>query len=233
MKRHCAVWLAVSVLSSAASGIGVAVAAAACSAAASEPRPDLVTALKATSPNSSLGDQAKVPALLVGTWDVEYTDFGKDGTAIHRTGEFIVGWVMDGRAMQALWIVDPSGSRKDREVYTDLHYFDKKSRTWHSAFVDPENGSVARFTGSATGNDRYVLETQDMGNKKTRWSYINMRTDSFVYRDEASSDGGKTWRLQAEYHMKRRDTDPSVQAAASAAQCPSSQVASTHRRHGV
>ena len=33
---------------------------------------------------------------------------------------------MDGRAIQDFWIVDPSGARKDREVYADLHYFDAK-----------------------------------------------------------------------------------------------------------
>jgi hypothetical protein len=118
---------------------------------ATTPSLDLVAALEATSPNPSLGDQAQVPGRLVGTWDVEYTDFAKDGKAIHRTGEFIVGWVMDGRAIQDLWIVNPSGKRSDREVYTTLHYFDPKSRTWHATFVDPEHSSIARLHGRAAG----------------------------------------------------------------------------------
>jgi len=89
-------------------------------------------------------------------WAIErrfLADFAKDGTATHRTGEFIVGWIMDGQAVQDLWIVNPSGTHKDREVYTDLHWFDAKARTW---------------------------------------------------RDEASNDDGKTWKLQSEYQMKRR-----------------------------
>jgi hypothetical protein len=176
----------------------------ACSRAAAT---DLTTALKATSAHPSLSDQAEVVGRLVGTWDVEYTDFAKDGKAIHRTGQFIVGWVMDGRALQDVWIVNPSGTRKQREVYTDLHHFDPKSRTWRTTFVDPEHGPVARFTGGPVGNDRFVLETQDMGSNTTRWSANDIRPDSFVWRDEASSDGGKTWRLQAEYHMKRHAAD--------------------------
>jgi hypothetical protein len=151
-----------------------------------------------------LGDQAQVLGRIVGTWDVEYKDYAKDGTAIHRTGEFIVGWIMDGQAVQDLWIVDPSGTRKEREVYTDLHWFDAKARTWRATFVDPEHGSVARFTGGPVGNDRYVLETSDLGSKQTRWSFNDIRPDSFVWRDEASDDDGKTWKLQADYQMKRR-----------------------------
>jgi hypothetical protein len=155
-----------------------------------------------------LGDQAQIPARIVGTWDVEYTDFAKDGKAIHRTGEFIVEWVMDGRALQDLWIVNPSGTRKEREVYTDLHWFDAKSRTWRAAFVDPEHGSLAEFTGGPVGNDRFVLETQDLGSNQTnRWSFNDIRSDSFTWRDEASSDGGNTWKILAEYRMKRRRAD--------------------------
>jgi hypothetical protein len=86
-------------------------------------------------PHTSLGDESKALGRVVGTWDVEYVDFLKDGTVTHRSGEFIVGWVLDGRAVQDLWIVDASGAGKDREQ---------------------------------------------------------------------SSDGGKTWRLKSEYHMKRR-----------------------------
>jgi len=194
MKNRYAVWLVVAGLLSVGS-----------SSAADPPR-DLVAALEATNPNPSLGDQAQVLSRLVGAWDVEYTDFSKDGKSIHRTGEFIVSWVMDGRALQDLWIVDPSGKRKDREVYTTLHYFDAKSRTWHATFVDPEHGSIARFTGGPQGSDRFVIETADLGNPTNRWSFNDIGPDSFVYRDEASTDGGKSWRLQSEYQMKRRGT---------------------------
>jgi hypothetical protein len=173
-------------------------------ALATDPRLDMVTALRAMGPHTSLGDQASVFGRLVGTWNVEYTDFSKDGKKTHRSGEFIVGWVMDGRAIQDFWIVYPSGARKDREVYTDLRYYDPKTRTWPSTFIDPEHASVARFTGGAVGDDRIVLNTQDFGGTGTRWSINDIRPDSFVWREEESLDGGKTWQLLAEHHMKRR-----------------------------
>jgi hypothetical protein len=186
-------------------GIGAAVAShKSGSASASDPRLDMVTALQARGPNPTFGDQAKVYDRLVGTWEVEYTDFSKDGKSTHRSGEFIVGWVMDGRAIQDFWIVYPSGARKEREVYTDLRYYDPKSRTWPSTFIDVEHASVAKFTGGAVGDERIVFDTRDFDDTNTRWSINDLRSDSFVWREEESLDGGKTWRLTAEHHMKRR-----------------------------
>lgn len=185
-------------------GAGATAPAKAPTAPATDPRLDMVTALEAPGPHPSLGDQATVFDRLVGTWDVDYTDFSKDGKTTHRAGEFIVGWVMDGRVIQEFWIVYPSGSRKDREVYTHLRYYNPKTRTWSSTFIDPEHVSIARFSGGTVSDDRTALTTQDFDGTDTRWSINDLRTDSFVWREEESRDGGKTWRLLAEHHMKRR-----------------------------
>jgi len=203
--RWFALWLLASFcLSGVSLSIGASTNGKPGDAVATDPRLDLVTAIEAKSPHPSLGDQAKIFDRLVGTWDVEYSDFSKDGKVTQRSGEFIVGWVMDGRAIQDFWIVYPSGARKDREVYTDLRYYDPKSGTWAAAFIDPEHASVARFTGHAVGDDRLVVETRDFDGTDTRWSINEIRADSFVWREEESLDGGKTWRLLAEHHMKRR-----------------------------
>ena len=49
-----------------------------------------------------------------------------------------------------------------------------------------------------------MFQSQDFTGKDTRWSFNDIRPDSFVWREEESSDRGKTWWLQAEVHMKRR-----------------------------
>jgi hypothetical protein len=203
-QRFTACLLAAVLFSSVRPGMCVAASGKAGDAAANDPRLDMVAALEALGPHPSLGDQAQVFGRLVGTWDVEYTDFSKDGRVTHRSGELIVGWVMDGRVIQDLWIVNPSGARTEREVYADVRYFDPKSGTWPAIFIDPEHASVARFTGGAVGDDRIVLDTQDFADQSTRWSINDIRPNSFIWREEESSDGGKTWRLQAEHHMKRR-----------------------------
>jgi hypothetical protein len=179
-------------------------------AAAADPRLDMVVTLRALGPHPSLGDQAQVFGRLVGTWDGEYTEFSKDGKATRSTGEWIFGWVMDGLAIQDLFIIHPSAAGKQRYIGTTLRFFDPKTKTWSVTFIDPEYGAIETLTGGAVGDDRVVLLSKDEDGKQRRWSLDDIRPDSWIFRDEASSDSGKTWRLREEDHMKRR-TSPSAQ----------------------
>jgi len=104
-------------------------------AAATDPRLDMVAGLQATGPHTSLGEQAQVFGRFVGIWDGEYTEFSKDGKTTHSSGEWIFGWVMDGRAIQDLFIVHPSAARKERYIGTTLRYFEPKSGTWSVTFA--------------------------------------------------------------------------------------------------
>lgn len=165
---------------------------------------DLAAALAARGPHPSLGEQGRVFSRFVGTWQVAYMDVMKDGTQLHRTGLFIVGWIMDGLAIQDLWIVDPSPGHAQREVYADIRYFDPKTLTWPSVFFDPEHASMARFSGGAVGSDRVVFQSSEIDTKLTRWSFEDIGPNTFVFRDQSSSDEGKTWKLRAEYHMRRK-----------------------------
>jgi hypothetical protein len=186
-------------------GIGDAVATGTeTTALATDPRLDMITALKATGPHPSLGEHGKVFGRLIGTWDGVYTEIAKDGKETRSTGEWIFGWVMDGRAIQDLFIIHPSATRKERYIGTSVRYFDAKSKTWSVTFIDPEYGAVETLTGDVVGDDRIVLLSEDKDGKERRWSLEDIRPDSWVFRDEASVDGGKTWQLREVDHMTRR-----------------------------
>lgn len=164
MQEHYSVWLVATVLSS------VCVAAA-------DPRLDMIATLRAAKPNPSLGDQANVLSRLVGTWDVDYMDYRKDGTTLRRTGVFTVGWIMDGRAIQDVWIVNPWGTHDEREVYTEVHYFEPKSHTWQAIFVDPQAGSIAKLTSIEQTKDRYcsshrISATKTRDGRSTTYALI-------------------------------------------------------------
>jgi hypothetical protein len=187
---------------------GAATTEKAVNAPGSDARLDMVAALQAKGPHPSLGDQAKVFGRLVGTWDGEYTEFSKNGQETRSSGEWIFGWVMDGRAIQDLFIIHPSAARTERYIGTTLRYFDPKSGSWSVTFVDPENGAVETLTGGAVGDDRIVLLSHEEGGKGRRWSLEDIRPDSWVFRDEGTHDGGKTWRLLEVDHLKRRGAVP-------------------------
>jgi hypothetical protein len=41
-----------------------------------------------------------------------------------------------------------------------------------------------------------------------RWSFRDLREDSFTWWGERSHDGGRSWKLEEENHMRRRRVVP-------------------------
>ena len=205
MKLHLSLCLAASFCASLAAQCPAATPpSGANGGVAVQPLLGLSAVLEARAPHPSLGEQAQVFDRFVGTWEVQYRDFLTNGRTLDRTGLFVVSWVMYGRAIEDIWIVDPSPGHGEREIYADVRYLDPKTHTWPSVFIDPEHASMARFSGGAVAADRIELKTSDLGTKLNRWSFEDIKTDSFVFRDNYSNDDGKTWTLQSEYHMRRK-----------------------------
>jgi hypothetical protein len=52
--------------------------------------------------------------------------------------------------------------------------------------------------------ERIVLDGENPDGSLRRWSFDDIRLDSFVWRGERSGDRGRTWHRTAEYRMTRR-----------------------------
>ena len=168
-----------------------------------DPRQAMVSALSASSPHPSLGDEARVWDRFVGSWDCDYTFFLEDGSVRHSRGELEFGWVMDGWAIQDIWVTYPKEAGKERGIGTSVRFFDSKSKMWQVVFISPAHNAVLTVRGGIEG-DRIVLRGVDDEGSMLRWSFNDIKVDSFNWRGEKSRDGGKTWKLEEEHHMKRR-----------------------------
>jgi hypothetical protein len=177
-----------------------------------DPRQAMITALSASGPHPSLGDEARVFDRLVGAWDCDYTFFTEDGSVERASGELEFGWILDGRAVQDIWITYPKETLKERGIGTSVRFFDHKSKVWRVVFVSPANGALITVKGGAEG-DRIVLRGVNEEGSILRWSFNEIQTDSFIWRGEKSRDGGKTWRLREEHHMRRRNGGDSTKKA--------------------
>jgi len=173
------------------------------SAPASDPRQDMIKALAASTPHPSLGEQARVFDRIAGTWDCDYSFRLDDGTVRHSKGELLVGWILDGRAVQDLFITYPANGEKERRIGTTIRFFDTALKQWRIVFISPQFNYVVTVQGGLEG-DRIVLRGVDNDGAPIRWSFNDIKPDSFVWRGEKSRDGGKTWKLEEEHHMKRR-----------------------------
>jgi hypothetical protein len=120
-----------------------------------------------------------------------------DDRTIHRgRGEVHAGWVLEGRAIQDVWILPG--------VFhgTTLRVYDPGRDAWHIVWSDPLRQYYGRQLGRASGKDIVQIGTNDAG-EATRWSFSGITPDSFHWRGERSCDGGVTWQLQAEFLVRR------------------------------
>jgi hypothetical protein len=132
----------------------------------------------------------------VGAWRLDWRGLGPDGAWHRATGELHVGWVLDGRAVQDVWIVpgrgEPGAGVPPLAFHgTTVRFPHPDGDRWLSTWMDPVNGRVRRFTGRAQGADVELLSDDE--DPWLRWRFTDVRPDSFTWSAESSRDGGRTW----------------------------------------
>jgi uncharacterized protein len=139
-------------------------------------------------------------------------DFGVDGEVKRGSGEWWFSWVLEGRALQDVWIVPPRGLRTQGtwEIHrtsapnnrygTTVRWFDQKLKQWRIVWVNPVSGAVNSLTGKREG-DRMVLEGEEDGHA-IRWTFNDIQPASFVWRGESRHHDG-SWKLEAEFRLRR------------------------------
>jgi hypothetical protein len=146
---------------------------------------------------------------LVGSWDIDVTEFLDDGSQRRRPGEWHFGWVLEGRAIQDVWIVPPRGGRHQAEAAahadyygTTLRVYDPGIDAWQIQYTDPVAQVYLTMVGRRQGDD-IVQEGKDPSGQYVRWSFSEITPQSFRWRGDWSADGGKTWRLRIEFFAHR------------------------------
>jgi hypothetical protein len=100
-------------------------------------------------------------------------------------------------------IAYPTADRKEREIGTTIRFFDTSLNQWRIVFILPEFNYVVTAQGGREG-DRIVLRGVDSNGFPVRWTFSEITHDTFHWQGERSYDGGKTWKLEEDHHMKRR-----------------------------
>ena len=155
-----------------------------------------IAALHSASPAADRADKLRLYGWLVGHWTMDATVYRDDGTRHQGQGEIHFGWVLEGRAIQDVWIFPG--------VFygTTLRVYDPGIDAWHILWSDPLRQVYTRQIGRAQGTDIVQLGKNDTG-EATRWSFRDITPASFRWTGERSRDDSKTWQLQAEFFAKR------------------------------
>jgi hypothetical protein len=171
--------------------------------------PPFADALGADGPAADRAGNMDLYGRFVGSWDLDVTQFSKDGVVRQRKGEWHFGWVLEGRAIQDVWIVPPRGElrRGDAAVNvnsygTTLRVYDPRIDGWQVQWSDPVTQNFLQMIGREQGSDIVQLGTAPDGHL-IRWSFLEITRDSFLWRGEISADGGSSWRKVTEFRARR------------------------------
>lgn len=146
---------------------------------------------------------------LIGSWDMDVLHYRVDLGNARRRGEIHFGWVLEGRAVQDVWIMPPprephAGLTSADTMYgTTLRVWDPALRAWRVTYINPLTGQRDELVGRRVGDDLVQIGTHADGTP-IRWNFTDITRDSFRWTGVALAQDGVTWTLEAEFHARRR-----------------------------
>jgi hypothetical protein len=118
--------------------------------------------------------------------------------------------VLEGRAIQDVWIVPPRGPARQGDAAanansygTTLRTYDPRIGAWHIQWTDPVTQTYFTMIGRKEGEAIVQLGRSPDGNL-IRWSFSDISRHSFLWRGEVSADEGATWRTNVEFTARRK-----------------------------
>jgi len=156
-----------------------------------------IDALKADGPAPDRAGKMGLYGWLIGDWTFDAVVHKDDGTLHKGRGEIYFGWVLEGRAIQDVWILPG--------VFhgTTLRVYDPGIDAWHILWNEPLKQLYTRQIGRAQGSDIVQLGKTEAG-ALLRWTFTDIAPNSFRWLGEHSNDAGAAWQLQLEFHVRRR-----------------------------
>jgi len=151
-----------------------------------------------------LADVDDLFGFLMGSWDLEAVLHDADGKTRTSSGELHAAWVLEGRAMQDLFIfprradrasgVPAQGSRYGTTIKT----YDRAQNAWRVEFINPAADETSARLMARRNGAGIAMEGQLSGGTPIRWYYRSITPTSFHYSAEKLADDGKRWLLYLE-----------------------------------
>ena len=172
---------------------------------------EFTNALVSAGPSTEVNEEERMYDWLIGSWRARTVDYLDDGTTLERDGEWHFAPVLEGRAIQDVWISPSRANRsadtpKLRNRYgTTLRMFDPEKRRWVITWINPIVGAHDVLLARREGGD-IVQEGHDESGNVMRWGFTDIMENSARWYGTRSYDDGKTWKLEAEFFLTRNWT---------------------------
>ena len=167
----------------------------------------LIETLVAAGPHPSLGAHAETYGRIIGSWSGELNRY-QDGKSVAMASvEAHFGWVLEGRAVQDVWITP---ARTDRQASagaglnwygSTLRVFDPATSAWNTTWTDPMSQLRIELVGRRQGED--IVQIGTRAGRPIRWTFSEITAGAFTWRGHVLSFDGVNWALEVEMKFRR------------------------------
>jgi hypothetical protein len=176
-----------------------------------------VQALHSDGPDRKGADKLALFGWFVGDWEMDVVTFLEDGTVHKGEGEIHVGWVLEGRAIQDVWMIPRFQDRAPNidqlpgagNWYgTTLRIYDPKLDAWRILWNDPATNFFAQQIARARGQDIVQEGPHAIRGGAMRWTFSEIdrrgkaEAASFHWIAEHTFDD-QTWRKEVDIRARR------------------------------
>ena len=167
--------------------------------------------LLATGPGAGLKASDDLYGRFVGSWDLEVLFYREDLRGSQIRGEAHFAWVLEGRAIQDVWIL-PSRAVGDEPIHkvpnmygTTLRVWNAERGKWRITWLNAVTGACDSLeTAPSDGN---IVQTgQHEDGTPIRWVFSDITDDSFHWTGDALAADGVTWKREAEFLARRKQS---------------------------
>ena len=181
----------------------------------------LARALFAAAPDSKQRNTLDLFGQFVGNWQVDVANHLPDGRIQSVKGEWHFGWILDGTAIQDVWMAPTRAQLDAGEPLlgygTTLRLYDAKIDAWRVLWASASSRNFIVFTARQRGSE-IVMEADD-AQPAVRWIFSDVGAQSFRWRAVQSKDGWNTSTVQQEMTATRIDDRDRLADALLAPEC--------------
>jgi hypothetical protein len=140
-------------------------------------------------------DKLALYGWLVGSWTMDAVIHRDDGSRFEGKGEIHAAYVLEGRALQDVWVLPG--------VFygTTLRIYDPGIEAWHILWNDPLRQISTEQIGRADEAGISQEGTSSNG-VRLRWRFRDITANSFTWTGEKAGPEGR-WQLQSQFWPRR------------------------------
>jgi hypothetical protein len=172
---------------------------------------ELISVLHAETPAADRADKLQLYGRFIGDWETKIIAHDPDGARHEGSGEIHFGWILEGRAIQDVWMIPRLAERPNAPPFpvagnwfgTTIRVYDPTIDAWRIYWIDPARNIFRQQLGRPRGLD-IVQEGKTETGALSRWSFTNITPNSFHWLGESSANEDGSWQLMVEVLARRR-----------------------------